>query len=58
MARISDVEEEDLILPTQNAEEATKGQRPSIAGEADMVRLIANGAGARQRYGAEHFAIV
>src|SRR5207247_11377833 len=58
MAWIGDVEEEDLILTPQNAEQATESQRPPIAGETNMVRLVANGAGSRQRYGAEYSAVV
>ena len=45
MAWIGDVEEEDLVLTTQNAEQAADGQRPPVIGDADMVRLVANGAG-------------
>src|SRR5215475_7418663 len=42
MARPGDVKEEDLILPSQNTEQATEGQRPPIAGDADMVGLVAH----------------
>ena len=53
MARIGDVEEEDLILTTQHAEQATERQRPPVAGETDVVRLVADRAGVRTavRYG-------
>ena len=40
------VEEEDLILPTQHAQQATERQRPPIAGEPDVVRLVPDRAGA------------
>ena len=39
--------EEDLSLTPQKAEQATEGQRPSVAGEADMVRLVADGASSK-----------
>ena len=52
-----DVEEEDLILTTQDAEQAAERHRPPIAGEADMVRLVADGAGSRQRHGTEDLAV-
>jgi hypothetical protein len=57
MAWIGHVEEEDLILPPHNAEEAAEGQRPPIAGEADMMRLMAHGAGSRQWDGPEDVAV-
>ena len=47
MAWIGDVEEEDLILTAQHAEQAAERQRPPIAGEPDVVRLVADRAGSR-----------
>jgi len=57
MARMTHIEEEDLILIAQNAEQAAERQRPFIGREADVVRLVSNSAGTRQRHGPEHCAI-
>lgn len=55
------VEEEDLILGTQNAEQAAECQGAFIDREADVVRLVTNGASAqpldRERHNPKHFAV-
>src|SRR5262245_9707899 len=61
MAWISDVKEENLMLPPHQAAQATEGQRAPIVGEADMVRLVAYGPvgkRGRERDGTEDVAIV
>ena len=47
MAWLCYIKEEDLRLTPQKAEQATEGQRPPVAGEADMVRLVADGASSK-----------
>jgi hypothetical protein len=49
MAWLCDIKEEDLSLTPQKAEQATEGQRPSVAGEADMVRLQRTSTGVMMR---------
>jgi len=46
-AWISYIKEEDLSLTAQKAQQAAKGQRPPVAGEGDMVRLVADGASSK-----------
>jgi hypothetical protein len=47
LQRLCYIKEEDLILAPQKAEQATEGQRPSVPGEADMVRLVTDGASSK-----------
>ena len=51
------VEEEHLILPAQHAEQAAQRHRPAVAGEADVVRFVADRAGAGQRDGTKDLAV-
>src|SRR5207249_3090284 len=48
VVRFRDIEEEDSVLPFEQAQEAAAGQRVAIGGEVDMVRLVAGG-GDRRR---------
>jgi hypothetical protein len=47
MAWLCYIKEEDLSLTSQKAEQATEGQRPPVAGDADMVWLVADGASSK-----------
>ncbi len=47
--RVGHVEEENLTLPFQHAEQPAQRQRSSVAGQSDVMRLVAAGARAGER---------
>ena len=51
------VEEEDLVLSLEDAEEAAGRQRPAVARQADVMRLVAARARAGNRYGPDDLAV-
>ena len=55
--RIGDVEEEDLALPLQHAEQAAGGQDASVRGESDVMGLVARLAGTGQGHGVQDLAV-
>ena len=57
IARIGDIEEEHLVLPTQHTQQAAERHRPPVAGETDVVRFVADRAFAGQWDGTQDLAV-
>ncbi len=55
---ISNVEEEDLLLSLENAQQSACGQHATVSRESDVMRLVACRAGAWERYGRDHATVI
>ena len=57
MPRVADVEEEDAVLPLEQAEQAAAREHLLVPRRVAVVRLVADVPRRRDRHGAQHLAV-